>query len=165
MEFGSWIFSNKKVNVQLSKISMLFSSNVKVEGDETKGKITLVSEQQHDDVWGPVATVDITWEKKPRTQYHHGLKVKETIRMFSSIEVVATKKETQWLLSHEMTYWFGTRQQFKFKRYYPTNLIHGVVYCDVTERLYEFHAVCTANNYAKYEQPFLEMMFSLACHE
>lgn len=165
MEFGTWIYSNADIGVRINKISTLFTNEVKLDGDQNKGSITFISEKKTDEVWGPEAKMSVSWDHVDRMVYHHGKKVNDTIRMFSSIEVVATKKLTEWHLSHELTYWFGTRQQIIRKGFYPSAIIHGVMYCEISGRLFEFHANCLSNYYKKYEQAFIEIMFSLACHE
>ena len=115
-------------------------------------------------MWGPECKIEVSWENIDPTQYHHGLKVKDTIRMFSSIEVVATKKETHWHLSHEMTYWFGNRQQMLRRQYYPSNIIHAVMFCELSHRLFEIHSVAISASYPRYEKRLLDTMFSLQCH-
>lgn len=165
MQSESWNYVNPELGIQINKISNLFAKNAVVtEGDKTKGKITFKAIKNADEVWGPEAKIEVTWQKIDGNQYHHGLKVKETIRMFSEIEVVATKKETYWHLSHEMTYWMGNRQQMLKKRYYPSGIIHGIVFCELTQRLFEIHNVALMHVYPKYEKWFLETLFSVQCH-
>ena len=165
MALVTWNYQNAPLKLQLNKISGLFSQeNVREEGTLEKGQVTVQSVKEVDEIWGPDVKFTVSWEKVDPVKYHHGLKVKETIRMFSSIEVVATKKETRWHLSHEMSYWFGTRNQIKRRRYYPSNILHGIVFCELTHRLFEFHAEAYGNRYKKYEQALLDAMFSLQCH-
>lgn len=160
-----WPYMNAPLNIQINKISNLFSpQTVQVEGDQKKGKILIKSTRNADEVWGPEARIEVSWEKIDPTQYHHGLKVKETIRLFGSIEVVVTKKETYWHLSHEMTYWFGNRHQMIKKRFFPSRIIHAIVFCELTQRLFEVHAVVTDTAYAKYESTILDTIFSIQCH-
>ena len=162
---SAWRYFNQNLGLQLNKISNLFSQEgIQEEGDPNKGKIGLKSKMVKDEILGPEAKMEISWEKVDPTQYHHGLKVKETIRMFSSIGVVANKKETHWHLSHEMTYWIGNREQIVRQRYYPTIIVHAIVFCELSHRVFEVHAVSMATSYAKYEQPFLDTIFSLQCH-
>jgi hypothetical protein len=165
MEKESWQYINSSVGIQLNKISNLFSNqNIEVEGDQNKGRIVFKSTKISDEVWGPEAKIEVSWEKTDPLQYHHGLKVKETIRMFSSIEVVATKKETHWHLSHEMTYWFGNRQQILRRRFFPSNIIHAVFFCELSHRVFEIHFVTLTASYSKYEKHILDTFFSLQCH-
>jgi hypothetical protein len=165
MEFETWKYSNADIGIRINKISTLFSNEAIFEGNQTKGSITFISEKKTDDVWGPEAKMSVSWDNVDRVVYHHGKKVNETIRMFSSIEVVATKKMTDWHLSHELTYWFGTRQQMIRKGFYPSAIIHGVMYCETSGRLFEFHASALSNYYKNYEKAFMDIMSSLACHE
>ncbi len=160
-----WRYRNSGLNLSVNHISNLFAQNsLKFDGDQNKGSLSFHSSMKTDDLVGSDATMEISWEKVDPTKYHQGLKVKETIRMFSSINVIATKKESKWHLSHEFTYWHGNRQQFKNKRYFPTNIIHGILYCELTHRVFEVHTSCYSNVFPQYEQAALDVMFSLQCH-
>jgi hypothetical protein len=165
MQSETWQYLNQNLQIQINKISNLFAKDLtKEEGDKEKGKITFIAKKTVDEIWGPEGKIVVSWEKTDPTQYHHGLKVKETIRMFSAIEVIAMKKETYWHLSHELTYWLGTRQQIMQKRYYPSNIIHSIMFCELTHRLFEIHCVILSNYYGKYENWLLEVIKSLQCH-
>jgi hypothetical protein len=165
MPADTWSYANSTLNLFLNKIpNSLPKESIATEGDQKKGKCTFKSTKTVDEIWGSEAKVEVSWEQIDPTQYHHGLKVKDTIRSFSAIEVVATKKETYWHLSHEMTYWLGNRQQLLRKRHYPSNIIHAIMFCELSQRLFEVHAVVYSNFYAKYEKILLEMIFSLQCH-
>lgn len=161
----TWKYLNENTRIQINRISNLFSTtNVLEEGDVKKGLINLSSTKNADDVWGPEAKVEISWEEVEPAQYHQGLKVKETIRMFGEIEVIATKKENKWHLSHEMTIWWGNRQQVKHRRFYGSKIMHGIIFCELTHRLFEIHAICIGNVFPAYEKTILDIMDTLQCH-
>ena len=161
----TWKYLNETTQIQINRISNHFSStNVLEEGDAKKGQLNLFSTTDADEVWGPEAKIDINWEEIDPSQYHQGLKVKETIRMFSEIEVFASKKENKWHLSHEMTIWWGNRQQVKHRRFYTSKIMHGIVFCELTHRLFEIHAICLGNQFQKYEKTILDIIDSLQCH-
>ncbi len=161
----TWHYINENTKIQINKISNQYTQgNIIEEGTDKNGKITLTSVKNFDEYWGPESKIEITWETKEPEDYHQGLKVKETIRMFSAIEVLATKKENKWHLSHEMTIWFGNRQQIKRKRFYASRIIHSILYCELSNRIFEIHATCIGNRYVNYEPLIMEIMNSFQCH-
>jgi len=165
LEGSTWRYLNREYGIQINKISDYFAKEkVKEEGNADLGEITFQSIRDVDDIFGPECTIKINWEKKDPTQYHHGLKVKDTIRMFSSINVVITKKETRWHLSHEMTYWLGRKQKMERGRYYQTSVIHGIVFCELTNRLFEVHAEVFAKYYENYKPLIMQVLETLQCH-
>ncbi len=165
MAKDTWKYLNESTGIQINLISTYFSTTkVLEEGDATKGQVNFVSTREADEVWGPEAKIEINWEEIDPSQYHQGLKVKESIRMYGEIEVFASKKENKWHLSHEMTVWWGNRQQVKHRRFYPSKIIHGIVFCELTHRLFEIHAICLGNVFTKYEKAIMDIMDSLQCH-
>ena len=84
--------------------------------------------------------------------------------MFNAINVVVTKKENTWLMSHEFTYFFGQRRKMVRKRYYAENIIHGVFYCDMSERQFNLSAYIIRNHYEAFKPFILECFNSVNCH-
>ncbi len=161
----TWNYLNRDMMVQITKVSNYISkNNVTQSGDANEGEINFVSERAVDDIYGPECKVKINWIKTDPTQYHHGLKVKETIRMFSRINVVVTQKDTRWHLSHEMTYWQGTRQKMERGRYYQSAVIHAIVFCELTHRLFEIHAETYSKFAQNYRPIVMQFLESIQCH-
>jgi hypothetical protein len=70
-----------------------------------------------------------------------------------------------WNLSDRFTYWFGNRTRILRKRYYPENIIHGIFYCELTERQFNIHAIIIRDVYENYLPFILECFNSIICHE
>jgi len=135
------------------------------EGDTKSGKVTFHSTSNYDEIWGADVKFDVTWELADRMTYNQAKKVRETIKMFNAIDIAVLKKETEWVRSHEMTYWYGGKKQIIQKRFYSTSIIHGIVLCEQTSRVFETHAVIVTPLFPNYEQLVLDAMRSLKCHE
>ncbi|MHA1871870.1 MAG: hypothetical protein ACTSXF_13050 [Promethearchaeota archaeon] len=164
MERSSWFYRNPECNLNITKVPVYFE-RVLEEGDANKGRSVFHSTSLYDEILGPDATFEISWEKTDRLTYHHAKRVRESINMYNSIGVAVTKKETEWILSHEMTYWYGTRKKYQQRRVYSLVYIHGVMLCEQTERVFETNAIVVEPLLPNYENLILDIMRSIQCHE
>ena len=163
MQQNYYIFTKDELNLTINRMPVWFKEVSKT-GDENKGTISLHSQNEYDEVWGANAKLEISWEKKGRTEYFHAKQVQASIDMFNAIKVVVTEKERTWLMSHEFTYWFGNRNKMVRKRYYQENIIHGVFYCDMTERQIDISAYIIRPHYEGFKPFILECFNSIICH-
>ena len=161
-----WRFEDPELNIHIARISNQFDGNtIKKTGDVKAGSIIMDSYHSFDDIWGPFANVEISWETIEPYTYHHGMQVKESIDLYASINVNASKKENEWLQSHEMTIWYGKQQKLKQRRMYFTQIIHAVFYCDRTTRVFDVHFKIVRQGYADFQSLALEIIRSFQCHE
>ena len=90
--------------------------------------------------------------------------VQNSIDIYNAIGVVVTKKEQDWLMSHEQTIWFGQRRKMMRKRYYVEKTIHVIFYCDISERIFNAHAIIIGKLYENFESFILKAFHSMVCH-
>ena len=166
MQHNFWRYIDEENKLQFNKISNLFDQEkVTREGNFDQGSTKFHTGKSSDKFFGSDATLEFSWEKVDPLKYHHGLKVKETIRMFSAIQVVVGKKETKWSHSHELTLWYGTRQQILKKRFFSSRITHGIMFCELTNRVFDIHAIFLGQNRKLYEKAIMDAIDSFYCHE
>ena len=166
MQHNFWRYIDTENQIQLNNISNLFSQEgVKREGSFEQGRLKFFTVKTSDKFFGSDATLEISWEKVDPLSYHHGLKVKETIGNFSKIQVVVTKKETKWSHSHELTLWYGSRNQILKKRFFSSKITHGIMFCELTNRIFNIHGIFLGQKQKLYEKAIMDAIESLHCHE
>ena len=89
---------------------------------------------------------------------------KIVLNTYNSIGLVITSKENSWLQSHEFTTWFGRRTKMMRKRFYSEKSIHGIFYCDITERLLNIHTAIIDKFYENFKPFILKAYSSIICH-
>jgi len=153
----------KEFKIAINKTPIWFQE-LSAEGDSENGKIFFESSDEFDEVWGKSVKIELSWEKKSRSEYYHAKEVQKSIDLYNSINVVASKKETIWHLSHELTYWFGEKMKLKRRKYYQSKILHGLFYCEITERFIEINFEVVSEYFPNYEPFLFEMMKSIECH-
>lgn len=165
MQHNFWRYIDSENQLQINHISNLFNQEgVQREGNFDQGRLKFFTHKTSDKFFGSDATLEISWEKVDPLKYHHGLRVKETIGMFSRIQVVITKKETKWSHSHELTLWYGTRQKIMKKRFFSSRITHGIMYCDLSHRVFNIHGIFLGQDRKLYEKAIMEAIESFHCH-
>ena len=166
MQHNFWRYIDEENKLQFNKISNLFDQEkVTREGNFDQGSIKFHTVKSSDKFFGSDATLEFSWEKIDPVSYHHGLRVKETIGMFSRIQVVVTKKETKWSHSHELTLWYGTRQQILKKRFFSSRITHGIMFCELSNRIFNIHGIFLGQQRKLYEKAIMDAIESFHCHE
>lgn len=158
-----YVYSNDKCKIVINKTPIWFEK-VKVEGNHEKGTIFFESHDEFDENFGKSVKIELSWYQKVREEYYHAREVQDSIDTYNSINIVVTKKENIWLLSHECTYWFGTRTKMIRKGYYPSKIIHSVFFCEITGRVITIHFEVIRKYYLNYEKFIIEMLQSIICH-
>ena len=133
---NNWKYLNIENQIVINKISNIYSSDkkfIKKEGNLDEGRIEFKSVQISDEVWGADSDITIEWKKLEASHFHLGKIVNESIQNYALINVVTTKKERLWHLSHEMTIWYGNRQQMSRRRYFVSKVIHATFFCELTQ--------------------------------
>jgi len=133
--------------------------------DEKEGHIVLHSNNMYDEIYGSNAKMEIQWEKKDRSNLFHSKEVQLSIDMYNAIGMVVISRENTWLRSHEFTSWYGNRNKMMRKRYYKEKAIHGVFYCDITERVYNVHTTIIEKFYDNFKPFILKSYTTIICHE
>ena len=164
MEYNFYVYKKPECNLTINKIPIWFKE-VAVEGDKHNGSIILHSKDEYDEIWGPNSTLEVNWEKKDRANLFYYKEVESSIEIYNTIGIVVTKKERDWLLSHEFTFWFGQRRKMLRKRYYIEKTIHGIFYCEVSERLINIHTSIIESMYEKFRPNLLKTFNSIECHQ
>ena len=134
------------------------------EGDEHNGLLTFHSQKNYDEIWGPDSTLEVSWEKKDRINLLYYKEVERCIETYNAIGFVVTKKERDWLMSHEFTIWFGHRRKMIRKRYYVERIIHGIFFCEISERLINIHAAVIESMYDNFKPSLLKTFNTIECH-
>ncbi len=164
MEYNYYSYEKPEGKIVVQKLPKWFIE-VKFEGNELEGNISLHSQNDYDEIYGSNAKLEISWEKKPKNTLYYGKEVQKSIELYNSIGFAITKKESTWLLSHEFVSWFGQRTKMMRKRYYREKCINGIFYCDITERLINFHYNVIDKHYDNFK-PFIEKsLTTIVCHE
>ncbi|MFX1315551.1 MAG: hypothetical protein ACFE9T_06770 [Promethearchaeota archaeon] len=163
MEYNYFVYNKPECNLIINKMPKWYQET-KFEGDEIQGSIILHSQNDYDEIWGPNSKLEITWEKKDRLNLFYYKEIQRSIDMYNAIGLVVTKKEQDWLLSHEVTTWFGERRLMIRKRYYVEKAIHCVFYCDITERLFNIHAIVIGKLYDNFNPFIINSFKSIICH-
>ena len=165
---NSWKYLNIENQIVINKISTIYSNDkkfIKKEGNIDEGRIGFKSVQISDEVWGADSDITIEWKKlEDPSHYHLGKIVSESIQNYALINVVTSKKDRLWHLSHEMIIWYGSRQQMNRRRFFVSKVIHATFFCELTQRLFHIHANCLANAYNYYKGAILDLINSIQCH-
>jgi len=142
----------------------IWFKEIEYEGDENDGYIILHSHDDYDEIWGPNAKLEIKWEKRERMNLFYYKEVEKSIEIYNAIGIVVTKKERDWLMSHEFTFWFGQRRKMIRKRYYVEKVVHGIFYCEISERLFSIHTSIIESKFENYTPYIIKSYNSVECH-
>lgn len=159
-----WIYKNVDCRFNIEKVP-IYLERLEEEGNYENGRVSFRSTGQVDEIWGADVKLEVTWEKCNRITYNHGSKIKESIEMYNTLQVSVVKKQHEWIKSHEMTYWVGTRNKIKRKRFYASTIIHALYLCEVTERFFEIHVEIISSLFPNYENLILDAIKSMNCHD
>ncbi|MHA1986656.1 MAG: hypothetical protein ACW98D_08465 [Promethearchaeota archaeon] len=163
MEYNFYVYEKPECNLLINKMTIWFGET-EFEGDENNGSILFHSQEDYDEIWGPNSTLQLTWEKKERTNLFYYKEVQSCIETYNAIGIVVTKKERDWLMSHEFTTWYGHRRKMIRKRYYVEKVIHGIFYCESSERLINIHTAVIESMYENSKSSLLKTFNSIECH-
>lgn len=163
MEYNFYVYNKAECNLTINKMPIWFKE-IEYEGDENNGYIILHSQNDYDEIWGPNTKLEIKWEKKERMNLFYYKEVETSIETYNAIGIVITKKERDWLMSHEFTFWFGQRRKMIKKRYYVEKVVHGIFYCEITERLFSIHTSIIESTYENYKPYIIKSYNSVECH-
>ena len=164
MEYNYYTYEKSEANIIVNKLAKWFREE-KFEGDTNEGYISFHSQNDYDEIYGANAKMEIAWEKKDRISFFHGKEVQNSIELYSSVGFAIIKKESDWLLSHEFVTWFGQRTKMMRKRYYREKCIHGIFYCDVSERLINIHVNVIDKHYDNFKPFIIKSLSTFICHE
>ena len=163
MEFNYYVYNKPECKISIEKMPKWYKE-IEYIGDENKGTITFNSHNNYDEIWGPNSTLELNWEKKERIKLLFYKDIQESIDVYNAIGIVVTEKKKEWHMSHEFTYWFGNRRKMMRKRYYVEKVIHGIFYCEVSERLFNIHASVISDMYENFKPFVLKSYSTVICH-
>ena len=163
MEYNYYVYNKAECNITINKMPIWFKE-IEYEGDENNGYIIMHSQNDYDEIWGPNTKLEIKWEKRERMNLFYYKEVERSIETYNAIGIVVTKKERDWLMSHEFTFWFGQRRKMIRKRYYVEKVVHGIFYCEITERLFSIHTSIIESMYENYKPNIIKSYNSVECH-
>lgn len=163
MEYNFYVYKKPECNLTINKMAIWFGET-EFEGDENNGSIIFHSQNIYDEIWGPDSTLELNWEKKDRANLFYYKEVESSIETYNAIGLVVTKKERDWLMSHEFTTWFGQRRKMMRKRYYVEKVIHSIFFCEISERLINVHTSVIESMYDNFKPSLLKTFNSIECH-
>jgi len=163
MQYTYYVYKKEDADITINRMPVWFRE-VQFEGNEKKGLIIFHSNNDYDEYWGSNAKMEINWETKERTEFMHYKAVQQSIDVYNAINMVITKKENDWIRSHEYTWWYGKRSKMIRKHYYAERAIHGLFYCDISKRLFSFHTNVVDDLFENFEPYILECYKSVICH-
>lgn len=163
MEFNYYAYNKPECNISIDKMPKWYQE-IEYQGDENQGSINFNSQNDYDEIWGPNSVLELTWEKKGRSDLLYYKEVQNSIEVYTSIGFVVTEKRKDWLRSHEFTYWFGHRNKMIRKRYYNERVIHGIFYCEISERVFNIHTSIIGEKYENFKPYVLKSYSSFICH-
>ena len=163
MEFNYYAYNKPECNISIDKIPKWYQE-IEYQGDESQGSINFNSQNDYDEIWGPNSTLELTWEKKGRSDLFYYKEVQGSIDVYNAIGIVVTEKKKDWLMSHEFTYWFGHRNKMIRRRYYNERVIHGIFYCEISERVFNIHTIIIGEMYENFKPYVLKSYSSIICH-
>ncbi|MFO7795725.1 MAG: hypothetical protein ACQERB_03125 [Promethearchaeati archaeon] len=163
MQYTYYVYKKDEANLTINRMPVWFKE-VQFEGNEQEGIIILHSHNDYDEYWGSNAKMEISWEPKKRIDFLHYKEVQRSIDVYNAINMVITNKENDWVRSHEFTFWYGNRSKMIRKRYYAENAVHGIFYCDISERLFSLHTNVIAELYENFRPYVIESYKSIICH-
>ena len=163
MEYNFYVYKKPECKLSINKMSIWFGET-EFEGDENNGSIIFHSQEDYDEIWGPNSKLELSWEKKDRVNLLYYKEVESCIETYNAIGIVVTKKERDWMMSHEFTIWYGHRRKMIRKRYYVEKVIHGIFYCEGSERLINIHTAVIESMYDNSKLSLLKTFNSIECH-
>lgn len=163
MQKTTYIYEKKEFDFKMNLMPIWFQET-STSGDEKEGSIILESQNIYDEFWGPIAQMEINWEKKPMNEFYHPKEVQRNIDMYSGINVNVMKKKNDWLNSHNYTIWHGHRRKLIKTTYYEELSIHGIFYCDKSFKLYNLNCGVIKEHFEGFEQYILDAFNSMVCH-
>jgi hypothetical protein len=164
MQQTNYPFKKERLGISINKMPIWFGET-EITGDSENGSITLHTGNKYDEIWGANGKMEISWEKMTRPDFLHSKEVQNSIDQYNAIKMVITNKEQVWLRSHELTIWYGNRTKMMRKRFYREASIHGVFFCDVTERLFNIHTAIILEHYKGFKTFILDAYNSIECHQ
>ena len=163
MEYNYYVYEKLECNFTVDKMPIWFKE-MEYSGDSENSIIQLNSENNYDEIWGSDSKVEITWEKRERKNLFYYKEVESSIETYNAIGIVVTKKERDWLMGHEFTLWFGQRRKMMRKRYYVEKVMHGIFYCDITNRLFNINTSIIESKYESFKPFILKLFKTIICH-
>ncbi|MHA1726386.1 MAG: hypothetical protein ACTSXH_16365 [Promethearchaeota archaeon] len=162
-EKTTYVYEKPESNIRITKMPIWFEET-SAEGNQENGYISWETINHHDEIWGAIAKIDLEYSKLERSKFFHPKEVQKTIAQFNAIDITVSKKENDWINSHELTIWYGTRKKLIRKRFYRENSIHAIFYCDMSERLFSIHASMIEVHYEGFKPFILNAFKSITCH-
>jgi len=163
MEYNYYLYQKRECGITINKMPIWFKE-IKYEGNNKQGSITLHSNEDYDEYYGPTSKIELEWENRDKLNLLYYKEVQKSIDIYNAIGIVVTAKEKDWLMSHEFTAWFGHRNRMMKKRFYSERFIHGIFYCDMTERLINIHTSIIGDLYENFKPFVLYSYKTIICH-
>jgi len=163
MQKSTYLYEKEDLGLTIGKLPIWYVES-ECTGDKQQATINFYTKNEYDEIWGPISKIEISWDKKGRSETYHAKEVQKSIDIYNSIKIVVTKKETIWVRSHEFTYWFGSRTKIIRKKFYPEMSIHGIFYCDISERVIDIHVAVIKEHFEGFKPYIIDMFNTIICH-
>lgn len=163
MEINYYVYNKPECAIKIDKMPIWYKE-IEYEGDENRGTIRFNSQNDYDEIWGANSKMEITWEKKEQLNLFFYKEIENSIDVYNSIGIAITEKKKDWLRAHEFIFFFGHRKKMIRKRFYIEKIIHGIFYCDVSERLFNIHTSVIDDKYENFKPYVLKSYSTFICH-
>ena len=163
MQKTTYIFEKSDYNLILNRMPVWFEET-NSSGNENAGSIRLETKNVTDELWGPIGNIEINWEHLDPSKAYFPKIVQKNIDVYDAIKVSLTKKKRDWLNSHNYTIWYGKRRKLIKTTYYEEISIHGIFYCDITQRAIDMNSGILNENFKGFESYILDAFNSIVCH-
>ncbi|MFX1273446.1 MAG: hypothetical protein ACFFBP_16570 [Promethearchaeota archaeon] len=163
MHKTTYVYDKPEFGLKLNLMPIWFKE-IETSGDINAGSIILESQNIFDEFWGPIARMELNWENKDVNDFYHPREVQKNIDVYSGIQVAVTKKKNDWINSHNYTIWYGHRRKLIKTSYYEELSIHGIFYCDQSNKIYDLNAGVIKEHYEGFEPYILDAFNSIVCH-
>ena len=135
-------------------------------GTAKEGKIEFKSREIYDETWGSYLTITFSWISYPLDGFHSGDAIQEILNLFSKINMTLEERVNDYIFGHFIQLVIGSRVILKKGIPYKVKEVHGVLYCEQSER--EVSVVITVNDiqniFPKWKDVLLRIIKSIKFH-
>ncbi len=144
---GLYISVGNYVNDTLNVVINYLPSNFRLyeeTGDEKSGKLIFKSLEIYDETWGPYLTLTFSWISYPIENFHSGDAIQDILNLFAKLNMNLDDRINDYILGHFFQSAVGSRIILKKGTPYTVKEIHGILYCEHSQR--EISIIVVINN-------------------
>ncbi|MHA1377657.1 MAG: hypothetical protein ACTSRG_04645 [Candidatus Helarchaeota archaeon] len=139
----------------------------KEEGNDKNGKLEFRSREIYDEIWGPYITITFSWVTYPMENFHSGDAIQDILNLFSKLNInLEERSDNNYINAHLFQYLIGSRFVLKKGITYNIKEIHGILYCEQSQR--EISIIVTVNDnqniFQNWKMPIFRILNSINFH-